>query len=212
MIWLFDREGASYRARVDKIEANETQLTVLEKSQTEPQMLNIILAQAALKQKGMELVLQKSTELGAYSVVPIIAARTMTKLEGNVKNKLERWSRIMREAAKQCGRSTLPELHLPMTLKGWLEKPQDTRKLVLWEEAEMYLKDVILSELSNTSFRGPASTSVIILVGPEGGWTKREQKDILERGYEAVALGDNILRAETAAITSLAIISHFWNT
>ena len=84
--------------------------------------------------------------------------------------------------------------------------------MVLWEEAEMYLKDVILSELSNTSFRGPASASVIILVGPEGGWTKREQKDILEHGYEAVALGDNILRAETAAITSFAIISHFWNT
>ena len=84
--------------------------------------------------------------------------------------------------------------------------------MVLWEEAEMYLKDVILSELSNTSFRGPASASVIILAAPEGGWTKSEQKDILERGYEDVALGDNILRAETAAIISLAIISHFWNT
>ena len=119
-VWLFDREGGGYWARVDKIKANETQLAVLEESQTEPQMLTIILAQAALKQKGMELVLQKATELGAHSVVPIIAARTVTKLEDNLKNKIERWSRIMREAAKQCGRSTIPELHLPMTLKGWL--------------------------------------------------------------------------------------------
>ncbi len=144
IVWLFDREGASYRARVEKIEANQTQLIVLERSQR--------------------------------------------------------------------GRSSIPELHLPVTLKNWLEQPQDVYKLVLWEDGDRYLKDVILSELSDISFRGPTTASVVILVGSEGGWTKGEQKDILEHGYKAVALGDNILRAETAAIISLAIISYFWNT
>ena len=175
-VWLFDREGADYRARVEKIETNQTHFMILEQSQTEPQKVNIILAQAVLKLKGMELLLQKSTELGTHSVVPILAARSVAKLENNLENKFERWLRIMREAAKQCGRSTIPGLRSPVTLKYWLEQPQDGRKFVLWEGAGKYLKEVFLSEPSDTSFKVAAGASVIILVGPEGGWTKREQK------------------------------------
>jgi len=212
MVWLVDVAGMSYRARVEKIKSDQTELVILEKKPAVSQKINIILAQAVLKLNGMELVLQKSTELGAAVIVPILAARTVVKIKENLGGKLERWSRIMRAAAKQCGRPLPPELWEPIPLSSWLEHPREARKLLLHEDGDTFLKDVIQSASAGTQSRVSVSDSVIILVGPEGGWTKSEQISILERGYEAVVLSNNTLRAETAAITSLAIISHFWNT
>ena len=85
-------------------------------------------------------------------------------------------------------------------------------KLVLYENSGVYLKEIIISHLHNLEDNSKLSGSVIVLVGPEGGWSEREIEDITSNGYMAVNLGNNVLRTETAAISSLAIISHFWNS
>lgn len=211
-VWLIDSAGSAYQARVERIDTDFTELNILEAVPQAPQRLNLILAQAVLKQRAMEWVLQKSTELGVSLFVPILATRTVVKMADRLENKRERWTRIMREAAKQCGRVSLPELMDPLELDTWLGKSVDAHLLVLQEGSEMPLKEAILSNTSSFSPSRVEPGSVVLLVGPEGGWTKEEQKDILEHGYGAVDLGSNILRAETAALSGLAIISHFWNT
>jgi 16S rRNA (uracil1498-N3)-methyltransferase len=212
IVWLSDQEGTSYRARVERIGDDETRLYVLEHESGIAQKHRLVLAQSVLKQKAMEWGLQKATELGVAAVEPILTARTVVKLAERWENKHERWIRILREAAKQCGRPLPPELIEPVSLNSWLEQPRDALKLVLDESGGTRLKDVVLASFSDSTNRGGLPEEIIILVGPEGGWTNDEQKAILEHGFEAVDLGDNSLRAETAAITSLAIISHFWNT
>ena len=77
------------------------------------------------------------------------------------------------------------------------------------ENKGRYLKDILLSLSVNHIARIPSS--VIVLVGPEGGWNEQEERDILNHDYEAISLGRQVLRAETAALSSIALISHFWN-
>jgi 16S rRNA (uracil1498-N3)-methyltransferase len=211
-VWLIDAEGSSYRARVENIQAEFTELTILEAETGSEPKLKIVLAQAVLKMKAMELILQKSTELGISLFVPILSTRTVVKVTDRLEKKRERWSRILKEAAKQSGRSSVPRLREPTTLDTWLQAPGEAHKLVLQEGSEVSMREVVWSGMSERAADHAKTEAVILLVGPEGGWTKDEQKDILKRGYEAVTLGSNILRSETAALTGLAIISHFWNT
>ena len=85
-------------------------------------------------------------------------------------------------------------------------------KLFLNERGGEYLKDILLCHHSAVSKQAVLPSSVILLIGPEGGWTVDEEQDILGCGFKAVSLGNLILRAETAAVSSLAMISHFWNS
>jgi len=159
----------------------------------------------------MELILQKSTELGIDTFIPVLSALSVIKLEGKESSKVERWKKIAREAAKQCGRSCIPDISYPMSLKEVIQKRKDTRKFFLNEKSGRYIRDVLKSTICNDKDSGEQNPSVLILVGPEGGWTEQEAQDIVEGGFEALSLGGYILRSETAAISSIAMMSHFWS-
>ena len=92
-----------------------------------------------------------------------------------------------------------------------MEERQETVKLLLSENQGVYLRDVLVRGSGLSRGKKEPPSSVIILVGPEGGWTDKEEEYILSHGFEAVSLGKQILRAETAALSSLAMVSHFWN-
>jgi 16S rRNA (uracil1498-N3)-methyltransferase len=160
-------------------------------------------------------VLQKGTELGVDGFVPVMAARSVAKVpRGAVDGKMERWKRIVLEASKQCGTPRVPDISDPTTLASLLRDGptagKSTRRLFLEEGARTRLRDLALirSRESDTADADP--DEIQILAGPEGGWTNVETRDILEHGFEAVSLGELILRAETAAICSLAIVTQFW--
>jgi 16S rRNA (uracil1498-N3)-methyltransferase len=125
--------------------------------------------------------------------------------------KIERWKKIALEAVKQSQMSFLPSISHPIPVEKLVEGREEEKKLLLSENRGKYLRDILI-ENSNSELRTPKSpSSVLILVGPEGGWTDEEEKYILNHGYEAVSLGGQTLRADTAALCSLALISHFWN-
>ena len=210
-VWLFDEYGSHYLARVEEIRKERTRLVILEKQDVSSPRVKITLAQALIKSKRMDSIIQKATEFGVTTLIPVITARTVVRIEGKTEKKLDRWNNVLRAAAKQSHISFLPSILSPMTVEKLVKERDEVKKLVLSENAGKYMRDIILQGVGSRGKKEEPPSSVIMLVGPEGGWTDEEERCILDHGYEAVSLGKQILRTETAALSSLAMISHFWN-
>lgn len=211
-VWLFSEEGVSFLTKVTAIGPSQTELVILEEHEQKLPHIKIFLAQALLKSKSMDLVIKKSTELGVMSIIPVITKRTVVRIDAGIEKKVERWKKLAIEASKQCGRSILPEISTPVSISDLLEKEVGAWRLYLSENGGTFLRDIIFSRTDIIERGKCVPDSVIILVGPEGGWAAGEEEVLKKHGYEAVYLGQNILRAETAALSGLAILSHFWNS
>lgn len=210
-VWLFDEQGTNYMAKVEEIRKDMTRLSILQTLDENKPKIKITLAQALLKSKKMNLIIQKSTELAVTNIIPVITVRTIVKVEEKIQKKIERWKKIALEAVKQSQRSFLPSISSPMPIEKLVERRGDEKKLLLSENKGKYLRDILIENSGSAYKTLKPPSSVLILIGPEGGWTEEEEKYILSNGYEAVSLGEQTLRAETAALCSLVLISHFWN-
>lgn len=211
-VWLFDQRGSTYLTRIEEIKKGKAKLLILETKERERPKVEITLAQAILKRKKMEFVLQKATELNVMTIIPVLTSRSIVRLDRNSETRLARWRKIAIEASKQSGRYDVPEVMPSETLKKMLKERNAAEKLFLNERGGESLKDILVCHGSSISQHDILPSSVILLIGPEGGWTVDEEQDILGCGFRAVSLGNLILRAETAALSSLAMISHFWNS
>ncbi len=210
-VWLFDENGTEYLARLDSTGRDSTRLYVIKKKEKKAASVKIILAQSLIKTRRLELLIQKATELGAACFLPVIAARSIVKVEGKIEKKTERWTRIAREAAKQSGNTQVPAILPPTPLAEVLETVEAGVKIFLNERGGRYLKDILMGSHDSTEEVTKIPKSIQVLIGPEGGWTEQEEHDILDHGYTAVSLGPQTLRSETAAISCLVLINHFWN-
>jgi 16S rRNA (uracil1498-N3)-methyltransferase len=207
-IWLFDGRGRRSRARVEKVGPDSTEVVVLAVEASGRPRTTIVLAPCLVEAKKLETVIEKAAELGCSEIRPVVSARSYKAAGERSDRKLERWRRIVREAAKQCKAALLTEVHPPRPLKELLGEAGPARRLFLSEHGGRPLKDV-LGEGPGSGAGAPAR--VILLVGPKGGWTAGEEETIRRAGFEAVSLGDRILRAETASLAGAAMIAHFWN-
>lgn len=207
-VWLFDEQGTNYLARVDEIRKERTRLVILERWDKHEPRVKITLAQAILKSKKMDDIIHKATELGVITIIPVISVRTIVRIGDKAQKKGERWKKIAQEASKQDKSCPVPSIWQPIDLKKLIEEGKEERRFLLSEHRGKYLKEILLDIES----RGELPLSVQVLVGAEGGWTEEEEKYILKNGYEAVSLGRQIFRAETAALSSLAMMTHFWNS
>ena len=164
-----------------------------------------ILVQSLLKGEKLEWVLQKATELNVDTIYLVPTVNCVAKYdEKKLQSKVNRWEKIMLEAAQQCGRNHLPTLVVGETLLQALDIESDALKLVAYEnEAGQTIKDVLKTLHSDKSV-----TDVLICIGPEGGYQEKEINAIIKYGGKSVSLGNTILRAETAAIGSLAMIRY----
>lgn len=164
-----------------------------------------ILVQSLLKGEKLEWVLQKATELNMDTIYLVPTANCVAKYdEKKLQSKVNRWEKIMLEAAQQCGRNHLPTLVVGETLLQALDIESEALKLVAYEnEAGQTIKDVLKTLHSDKSV-----TDVLICIGPEGGYQEKEINAIIKYGGKSVSLGNTILRAETAAIGSLAMIQY----
>lgn len=164
-----------------------------------------ILVQSLLKGEKLEWVLQKATELNVDTIYLVPTANCVAKYdEKKLQSKVNRWEKIMLEAAQQCGRNHLPTLVVGETLLQALDIESEALKLVAYEnEAGQTIKDVLKTLHSDKSV-----TDVLICIGPEGGYQEKEINTIIKYGGKSVSLGNTILRAETAAIGSLSMIQY----
>jgi len=164
----------------------------------------ITLYQGLPKGSKMEFILQKCTELGVDSIHPFDAGRSVTRLpKTRESERLERWRRIVREAARQSNRTTIPHLSPVMDFSQALSGADQTLRLLLWEEEKSNrLKSVLGSH--------PAPDSIAVMVGPEGGLSPAEAAQAAACGFLPVTLGTRILRTETAGMSLLSILQFYW--
>lgn len=200
-IEIFDGKGRVATAEITAISKNSVTSRISSLHQHEPRRHEIHLLPAMIKAEPFEWMLEKAVELGAASVQPVITTRTIVHLSGeHLEKKMIKWQRHMIESAKQCHTPWLPRLEKPRALAEVLSAlPGGAVKVI-----------PALSEHSRSLHEIPFTgvTSVYALIGPEGDFTPEEEALAQQQGFQPITLGPLILRAETAAITTLAILSH----
>ena len=165
--------------------------------------LPVTLLLSIFKFDRMEWTIEKATELGVSRIVPVVSRRTEKHLAQAAPNRTERWRRIAHESAKQARRSDVPVVEDPILLKTAATREGDAVKLLLAEqERATTLHSAIEEALKSADDDLP---EIRLAAGPEGGWAPEEEALFDDEGWKAVSLGPRILRAETAAISALAI-------
>jgi 16S rRNA (uracil1498-N3)-methyltransferase len=169
---------------------------------TKNQMASVSLFFGLTSRDKTEWILQKGTEIGVTTFHPFISSRTVVQSTTLSEKKIERWKRIIREAAEQSRRNRLPEFHLPENYESCLcnAKAENDLCLLAWEKA--LFKTHYLSEILNSD--KPAS--IAVFVGPEGGFSDDEVALATQQGITVISLGNQILRMETAAMVLPALI------
>jgi 16S rRNA (uracil1498-N3)-methyltransferase len=206
-VQLADEKGMVYFGTINQVAKEWVAVKIIssclavENNSTAPR---ITICQALPKGNKIDLILQKGTELGAHDFLLFGGRRSVAKIRDDQQNsKLERWNRITTEASRQCGR---PDIPVVTWRQSAVEAANDTGRelqLILWEgERENSLKDA-LSE-------GGRPSSVIVAIGPEGGFDPLEVRHFSQHGFQPVSLGRRILRTETASIAILAIMQYRW--
>ena len=207
IVSLVDEKQVQYRAALDQVNKKQVVAKILCKDESPGRPArSVTLVQAVLKGKKMDWVIQKATELGVTTLIPVITERTIVRPKSEREfHQTERWQAIAQEAAQQCGRVDIPSIQSTVTLDALLKNPpENSFKLALWEtEQRLSLK----SALRNMKER----TSISVLIGPEGGFSSREIEKARETGWASVSLGPRILRAETAGTAVLAILEYELN-
>lgn len=196
---LCNGDGYDYFGEISSVTQSAAEIKLLrkEKNTAEPAK-KIVLFQAMPKGEKADFIVQKSTELGLSGVVFFDSEFTVKKGSGE---KTDRFSRIAAEAAKQCGRASVPEISAGVSFKETLKqlKNFDLQLFANERETAQSLRQTI-SQISITGF-------VALIVGSEGGFSEAEAKAFTENGAKSFSLGRRILRAETAAVAVAAIVA-----
>lgn len=202
VVELVDGADHHYQVRLEAVGPDGIEGIVLASSHSLAEShLSSTLVQGIPKGERMEWVIQKATELGVSRVIPLLAARSVVRLSSaRASNKLQRWQRVAKEAAKQAGRGVIPAIERPVHLEELLRNfPPADLAVCLWEGATESLASVLDRAV------GPVRT-VVLAVGPEGGWDQAEVAMIEGRGMKTAGLGRRILRTESAALVGLAVL------
>ena len=201
-IVLFNGNGKAYPALPEVLEKRRASVRILREETTDNESpLNITLVQAVSAADRMDFTLQKSVELGVAEIRPVISERCVVRLSGErAEKRVARWQEIVVSACEQSGRNIVPKV-LPLTTyaQALQQLPQETAKLLMSLNRAQKLSDV-----------QPQSGKVVFMVGPEGGWTEKEEQQAFDAGFQSVTLGKRVLRTETASLAAIAAMQTLW--
>lgn len=199
---ICNNTGVVALAEIENVEGKklDAHIKTVTLSDKEPER-KMYVFQGLSKGTKMELVVQKATELGAYAVVPVKMDFSVVKLKDEIA-KTERWQKVAFEAAKQCKRAVVPEVLKPVEFKEAVKMMAELDVAFVPYECE---KDGSLKKLLEKQ-KGAETAGFII--GPEGGFSEKEIELVEQSGIPKVTLGKRILRTETAAIATLAVLMY----
>lgn len=194
---LFPGNNMEFEANITSVKKRQVIVTIgLSKKINRESPLSIHLAQAISRGERMELVMQKTVELGVASITPLITERCAVKLDKErMVKKLHQWQSIVIAACEQCGRNQVPVVHSPVTLEQFIKESSAGLKLILHPDFKKTWRDYTLEQ-----------PDIALIIGPEGGLSDAEVKLAGDCGFMPLSLGPRILRTETAAITALSVL------
>ena len=194
-------DGRRFSGEIASIGDGDVQVRITGEMPSTEARLRITLYQGLPKADKMELIVQKSVELGACAVVPVAMSRCVVQLDAkDGRKKQERWQKIAREACKQSGRCEMMQVTEPISFKNLLTKlAAHQAAIVPWEDARGY-------SLARFHQEHPDVTDLAIVIGPEGGISQSEWQKLHDMGALSVTLGPRILRTETAGLCALSVL------
>jgi len=201
--------GKTYKCEILEIKEQEIKNKIIEEIASEENKIKVDIYQGLPKADKMELIIQKSIELGANAIIPVEMKRCVVKLDQKSENKkIERWQKIAESAAKQSGRNTIPEIRQVIKVED-ISKLKDLYDLIIvcYENEK---QNTLKSQLSQAKkqFAGKAEFHIAVVIGPEGGLEEKDVDFLKQNGAQVVTLGKRILRTETVALNLLSIIMY----
>ncbi|MGZ8385931.1 MAG: 16S rRNA (uracil(1498)-N(3))-methyltransferase [Nitrospira sp.] len=201
-LWLNNGQGAKCRVAITEVSKRAVTARILETIQEPPRETpRLILGQSLLKGEKMDWVIQKATELGVSEIVPIESQHSVVQLKADrVDHQLARWQRIALEAAQQSEQWRIPTIATPDSLSALLTS---------WATGMLTLMLVERRDgksLQTVTLPQDATGSILVLIGPEGGWSQEEAQIAEQGGSRLITCGQHILRSETAAIAAISIL------
>jgi len=199
-IVVFDGRGGEYEATLTRIDKERVDVKVgaWRDVDMEPP-LRLGLVQGLPEADKMDWIIQKSVELGAAWIQPIVCDRSVVRLSGERAARREsHWRRVAIAACEQSGRNRIPEVRPTLGFQSWIAVPATQPRWMLMPGAQAI------------ATKAKPEAALELLIGPEGGLSEREQELALSQGAEPVALGPRVLRAETAPVAALAAIQALW--
>ena len=205
-VTLFDDEGWEHAGVVQSLTASSGEIEIVESYRPNREsLLDITLAQALGKGEKMDLVVEKATELGVRAIVPFLSSHTVPRLDSRkIEKRLTRWKKIALSAAKQSGRTRIPEILDLSDFGSLVERAWPCElKLLFWEKEPLQSLSQIQREYAHLD-------SLLLVVGPEGGFSSDEASKAKSHGFKSIRLGRRLLRTETAALAALSIVQFLW--
>ena len=202
-ITLFNGEGGEFTASLCEIGKKRASAEIKTFSPREAELpYSLTLAQALPEASKMDEIVQKAMELGVAGVQPLAAQRCVVKLSSErAGKKLAHWQGIIESAAEQCGRNRLAHLAEPAEFTAWIGQQDMHKRILLSPRAEQSLSDWA---------RHHPPQAVTILIGPEGGFSDKEEELAIRHGALMLSMGARVLRTETAGMAALAALNAVW--
>jgi len=208
MIFCVDEEGTKYAVLATYTGQDLFVGEIIETtSKQKESAIYIHLVQAVPKGPKLDFIIQKTTELGINAITPVISERSVVRIEKErAEEKLRRWKKIALEAAQQSNRLDVPDMAPPVSFHDYMAsfKKGDLNLLLYEGEKKTGIKEVLTAA---QEAKGEIKT-IILLIGPEGGFSHEEVEMAVEAGFTPVSLGSRILRTETAPIVALSIVQY----
>ncbi len=215
---VFDKGGNKYKIKIGlinkiKLKRGKKILSlegeIITKKDCGEENIKIVLYQALIKSHNMDFVIHKCTEVGVDSIIPFFSERCVVKYKKNVlEKKLLHWRNIAFQAVKQSFGKKIPEIEMPREFSDVLMKERSCLSLIFWEQETKNLKSVLTDYRKQGISGSNKIPEVHIFIGPEGGFSVSEIKKARAANVISVGLGNRILRAETAGIVAISMISY----
>ena len=197
--------GTTYKCEIIDLQDDKILTNIIDENDNEENKIQVDIYQGLPKADKMELIIQKSIELGVNAIIPVEMKRCIVKLDSKSESKkIERWQKIAESAAKQSGRNLVPEIRNIIKIEeiAKLTNTYDSIVVCYENEKENYIKNELLK------LKNKENVKIAVVIGPEGGLEETEVEFLKQSGASVVTLGNRILRTETVALNLLSIIMY----
>lgn len=206
-IGLFDGRGFEYEARIENLLAGSVEVSITKRFLSASESpVQIIVAQALLKDKKMDILARQLTEIGITKLIPFTSIRSVPRPDKKrLSERRKRWEKIAIEALKQCRRGHVTEIGETITFNDVIKIDDECDlKIVFWENESKPISDAV-QQVHDRHYR-----KILAVLGPEGGFSEKEIEDARACGFVTASLGPRILRAETAAVAACTILQYLF--